>query len=99
MLRRPPGSTRTDTRLPYTSLFRSGREGERVEVERVAGDDVDRAADPAFLDVGLRALVNLEAADDLGGQGQIVEAARRGDLIEDEPVGGRDAVAVEQRLG
>src|SRR3546814_9880616 len=23
MLRRPPGSTRTDTRLPYTTLFRS----------------------------------------------------------------------------
>src|SRR3546814_7917431 len=24
MLRRPPGSTRTDTLLPYTTLFRSG---------------------------------------------------------------------------
>src|SRR3546814_5346288 len=23
MIRRPPGSTRTDTRLPYTTLFRS----------------------------------------------------------------------------
>src|SRR3546814_12860658 len=25
MIRRPPRSTRTDTRLPYTTLFRSGR--------------------------------------------------------------------------
>src|SRR3546814_15113665 len=25
MLRRPPGSTRTDTPFPYTALFRSGR--------------------------------------------------------------------------
>src|SRR3546814_2926593 len=25
MIRRPPGSTRTDTRCPYTTLFRSGR--------------------------------------------------------------------------
>src|SRR3546814_4791665 len=42
------------------------REGQRVEVERVAGDDVDRAADAAFLDVGLRAFVDFEAPDDLG---------------------------------
>src|SRR3546814_1783789 len=27
MLRRPPGSTRTDTLFPYTTLFRSGEEG------------------------------------------------------------------------
>src|SRR3546814_13353958 len=26
MLRRPPGSTRTDTLFPYTTLFRSNRE-------------------------------------------------------------------------
>src|SRR3546814_19470523 len=25
MIRRPPGSTRTDTPFPYTTLFRSGR--------------------------------------------------------------------------
>src|SRR3546814_5346896 len=28
MKRRPPRSTRTDTLFPYTTLFRSGREGE-----------------------------------------------------------------------
>src|SRR3546814_2579082 len=27
MIRRPPRSTRTDTRFPYTTLFRSGRRG------------------------------------------------------------------------
>src|SRR3546814_8272949 len=27
MMRRPPRSTRTDTRFPYTSLFRAGRAG------------------------------------------------------------------------
>src|SRR3546814_19203010 len=32
-------------------------------------------------------------------QGQIVEAAGRIELVEDEPVGGRDCVAVDQRLG
>src|SRR3546814_9070418 len=30
MLRRPPGSTRTDPLLPYTTLFRSLRSGRRV---------------------------------------------------------------------
>src|SRR3546814_4846080 len=29
MIRRPPGSTRTDTRFPYTTLFRSGRRARR----------------------------------------------------------------------
>src|SRR3546814_3979425 len=87
MIRRPPRSTRPDTLLPYPTLFRS--EGEGIEVERVARMDVDRPADAAFLDIRLRALVHLDPADDLGGQGQIVEAAGRIELVEDEPVGGR----------
>src|SRR3546814_9227337 len=97
MIRRPPRSTRPDTLLPYPTLFRS--EGEGIEVERVARMDVDRPADAAFLDIRLRALVHLDPADDLGGQGQIVEAAGRIELVEDEPVGGSDCVAVDQRLG
>src|SRR3546814_13057232 len=28
MIRRPPRSTRTDTLFPYTTLFRSGRQGQ-----------------------------------------------------------------------
>src|SRR3546814_2531608 len=34
MIRRPPRSTRTDTRFPYTSLFRSGRGHERRGTDR-----------------------------------------------------------------
>src|SRR3546814_4956083 len=35
MIRRPPGSTRSDTRFPYTTLFRSHRPVERhAEIER-----------------------------------------------------------------
>src|SRR3546814_1857928 len=30
MIRRPPGSTRTDTRFPYTTLFRSTRVDPRI---------------------------------------------------------------------
>src|SRR3546814_7764291 len=30
MVRRPPGSTRTDTLFPYTTLFRSRRRGRRA---------------------------------------------------------------------
>src|SRR3546814_4118243 len=32
MIRRPPRSTRTHTRLPYTTLFRSGRTRRRAEL-------------------------------------------------------------------
>src|SRR3546814_13868922 len=32
MLRRPPGSSRTDTLFPYTTLFRSARGGARFSV-------------------------------------------------------------------
>src|SRR3546814_5314379 len=43
MIRRPPRSTRTDTRLPYTTLFRSGCRGGRggfggLGKERGGGD-------------------------------------------------------------
>src|SRR3546814_6677378 len=30
MIRRPPRSTRTDTLFPYTTLFRSARDGQRI---------------------------------------------------------------------
>src|SRR3546814_3045603 len=32
MIRRPPRSTRTDTLFPYTTLFRSGRDGTAREI-------------------------------------------------------------------
>src|SRR3546814_17048514 len=38
MIRRPPGSTRTETPFPYTTLFRSRRAGGKaIEFERQAG--------------------------------------------------------------
>src|SRR3546814_4717200 len=40
MIRRPPRSTRTDTLLPYTTLFRSGR-GRDVQLDLGGGEDVD----------------------------------------------------------
>src|SRR3546814_17759724 len=45
MIRRPPRSTRTDTRLPYTTRFRSDPAGWRaataLEVEATNGNTVD----------------------------------------------------------
>src|SRR3546814_15861354 len=38
MCRRPPGSTRTHTLVPYTTLFRSSGTGRRVEGGRGHGD-------------------------------------------------------------
>src|SRR3546814_12116887 len=38
MLRRPPRSTRTDTLFPYTTLFRSGGDGLRPELDDLVLD-------------------------------------------------------------
>src|SRR3546814_8764551 len=52
MIRRPPGSTRTDTLFPYTTLFRSraaGRQEHRLPApgfgDRALGPQPDRDAD------------------------------------------------------
>src|SRR3546814_19808573 len=37
MIRRPPRSTRTDTRFPYTTLFRSGRDDHALCALRQGG--------------------------------------------------------------
>src|SRR3546814_16584745 len=73
MIRRPPGSTRTDTLFPYTTLFRSdlGRALERhlavVGAEGVGGQALDQ---PAALDTAdRRAPAELgECVGDLGAQ-------------------------------
>src|SRR3546814_15375698 len=40
MIRRPPGSTRTDTRVPYTTLFRAQRrQAEHGQRDQQAIDD------------------------------------------------------------
>ena len=43
--------------------------------------------------------MHLDAADDVGGQHQVVEAAGRVELVQDEPVGRGEAVPVQQRAG
>src|SRR3546814_4845445 len=45
MIRRPPRSTRTDTLFPYTTLFRSLRELDPVEVSRWTKDPAQQALD------------------------------------------------------
>src|SRR3546814_18091988 len=57
MIRRPPISTRTDTLLPYTTLFRSFgfqrrdafEAGEEDRRDRLVAMDVDRPVDAAFV--------------------------------------------------
>src|SRR3546814_1781716 len=43
MIRRPPRSTRTDTRFPYTTLFRSVVEGGRERVQAYEGVCIARS--------------------------------------------------------
>src|SRR3546814_18190766 len=52
MIRRPPRSTRTDTRFPYTTLFRS----ERAWLD--TGKRLWNAKAPATADAELRALLS-----------------------------------------
>src|SRR3546814_20328808 len=57
MIRRPPGSTRTDTPFPYTTLFRS----EIIVGRRRAGRPFERAAVPR---IAIRGVAQLLAAPD-----------------------------------
>src|SRR3546814_4888258 len=65
MIRRPPGSTRTDTLFPYTTLFRSGSD---VEERRAAS-------------LALRPRDGVVAVDLCGDQRRLVAfgAGKRGD--------------------
>src|SRR3546814_14482370 len=58
MIRRPPRSTRTDTLFPYTTLFRSGREGlaldTREHQKRCEGEEDDHLAEHGRFDYLLR---------------------------------------------
>src|SRR3546814_19706455 len=53
MIRRPPRSTRTDTRFPYTTLFRSLRRSQPSTVEQVALRCGDVELQPASRSVRL----------------------------------------------
>src|SRR3546814_9571903 len=94
MIRRPPGSTRTDTLYPYTTLFRSPFE--RVGIALVARVVADRLAiideDARQIVVGVK-LGLVVAYDD-----QRVDAGgddRRPDPL-DPPLGGAHALRSEE---
>src|SRR3546814_19367235 len=62
MIRRPPRSTRTDTRFPYATLFRStAQHGHEGEVERALADQALQRRDVRLLafEIGLHRLVVL----------------------------------------
>src|SRR3546814_15859692 len=48
MIRRPPRSTRTDTRFPYTTLFRSLLSGDLVRIGVAGTDAIAAIVAPAF---------------------------------------------------
>src|SRR3546814_1043818 len=73
MIRRQPRSTRTDTRFPYTTLFRSGRGDEKALVADFAVEVVEKAP------VGRRAFGKMKPRSHaFGGQ-----APRVGDRSEE----------------
>src|SRR3546814_8076125 len=91
MIRRPPGSTRTDTLVPYTTLFRSGVAGREHALAVDLGPV--RQAGPAA-GVGEHR-VGLELDLAVGGLGHhLVRTGEAAAAVED-----RDALAVEQRAG
>src|SRR3546814_1247700 len=96
MIRRPPRSTRTDTLFPYTTLFRSRRGDDGVDVEmRLADGGFEvphrRAVGHDDVDVDAEA-VGVEANRILD-PGEAVERIERGLRVEDHPSFGFDAGA------
>src|SRR3546814_16963765 len=76
MIRRPPRSTRTDTLLPYTTLFRSERDAmhHRIAVEPVIA--------PALRPIdGVVAIADIDAVD-VGRDRPVAVEVGRGDLLE-----------------
>src|SRR3546814_15825014 len=94
MVRRPPRSTRTDTRFPYTTLFRS------VEVEKLAVDQ-ERVADHQAVVVQVQVLLRrefaeLRAGDGLGGgKAQLLVVGE----VPGQGEGGQEVVVLQRRGG
>src|SRR3546814_13491934 len=67
MIRRPPISTRTDTRLPYTTLFRSNViQGARmVGANQIIGVDLNPARKALGEKFGMTHFVNPKEVDDV----------------------------------
>src|SRR3546814_14054911 len=87
MIRRPPRSTRTDSRFPYTTRFRSAAAAAveaRLHHQALEGGcqnrqfraDIEQAAKGGFLDIG--------------GRGGRVARIARGQRLEDHIVGVRE---------
>src|SRR3546814_9151301 len=83
MIRRPPRSTRTDTLLPYTTLFRSTRDDD-ADVGDLLADHPQRVGQGCEYDDRGAVLVVVEDRDveGLAQAGLDLEAARRGDVLE-----------------
>src|SRR3546814_20079690 len=80
MKRRPPRATRTDTLLPYTTLFRSGDEQDVVGLHRaVLG--ADRAALDQRQQVALPALAGHVRAHALAALGHLVDLVDEHDAV------------------
>src|SRR3546814_3294841 len=80
MIRRPPRSTRTDTLFPYTTLFRSTREGgkrPRVRSQGSADERQNRAARAERA----RSRRSADAARDGGKAARQPERSRRPDPV------------------
>src|SRR3546814_1588759 len=73
MIPRPPGSTRTDTLFPYTTLFRSDRADDRPHQRR----QQDRRQDPLQPDPRAQRGQQLEVA--------VAHAFLAGELLEQPP--------------
>src|SRR3546814_8286642 len=69
MIRRPPGSTRTDTIFPYTTLFRSRHRGARLCDHRLAALPARRRV-PAANERGRPALYAFRAAGTVGSRSE-----------------------------
>src|SRR3546814_7137376 len=80
MIRRPPSSTRTDTLFPYTTLFRSARQGGRRAARRTgrAPQRARRRTHRACDAQGRRARLRGAADRAEGGEGRHGVAIRRG---------------------
>src|SRR3546814_11330370 len=99
MIRRPPSSTRTDTRFPYTTLFRSAPDRDTVTAAGdVRGAD-GAAADPAGVvafavgpgvgDAGAVGLAVLAAFGAVGGVGVVLLPFAGGVVERPAPGAGR----------
>ena len=81
-------------RAIIVEIAKLARHGEGLQLQRLAGHDIDRAADRTFVDARFGRLVDIDPADQLRREQRIVEGAAR--RVEDEPVGRRHGLAVQQ---